>query len=72
MGRKNWLVANTLAVATASPVMYSIIETAKENGLHPYRYVKFLLKTLPSSTTGDLEELIVFVELSFLWLVLIL
>ena len=38
--------------------MYSIIETAIENGLHPYRYVEFLLKTLLGSTTNDLENLL--------------
>lgn len=58
MGRKNWLFANTPAGAAASSVMYSIIETAKENGLHPYRYVEFLLKTLPTSATSDLDKLL--------------
>jgi transposase len=48
MGRKAWLFANTPAGAKASSVMYSIIETAKENGLHPARYIEFLLETLPS------------------------
>lgn len=58
MGRKSWLFAATPAGAMANSVMYSIIETARENGLHPYRYVEFLLKTLPGSTTGDLESLL--------------
>jgi hypothetical protein len=38
--------------------MYSIIETAKENGLHPYHYVKFLLKTLPEAKTSYREALL--------------
>jgi hypothetical protein len=38
--------------------MYSIIETAKENGLHPYYYVKFLLESLPYATTGQVESLL--------------
>jgi hypothetical protein len=38
--------------------MYSIIETAKENGLHPFRYMEFLLETLPGATTADLESLL--------------
>ncbi len=33
-------------------------EEAKENGLHPQKYIEFLLKVLPSSTTGDLEKLL--------------
>jgi hypothetical protein len=58
LGRKNWLFANTPEGAYASSVMYSIIETAKENGLHPQKYIEFLLKVLPNSTTGDLERLL--------------
>jgi hypothetical protein len=48
MGRKNWLFANTPNGARANSVMYSIIETAKENGLHPYRYITYLLDVLPN------------------------
>ena len=33
MGRKNWLFSNTPAGAQSSAVIYSLIETAKENGL---------------------------------------
>lgn len=58
MGRKAWLFSCTPAGARASSVMYSILETAKDNGLHPYRYMEFLLKTLPTSTTSCLEELL--------------
>jgi len=56
MGRKAWLFSNTPNGANASSVMYSIIETAKENGLHPFQYVKFLLEELPGATTNDLES----------------
>ena len=56
MGRKAWLFSNTPAGARASSVMYSIIETAKENGLNPCRYLEFLLETLPSSTTSQLDS----------------
>lgn len=58
MGRKAWLFSNTPSGAEASSVMYSIIETAKENGLHPFRYMEFLLETLPGATTADLESLL--------------
>jgi hypothetical protein len=56
MGRKAWLFSNTPAGAEASSVMYSIIETAKENDLHPFNYIKFLLETLPTATTAELEN----------------
>ena len=37
MGRKNWLFSNTPAIDNSSAVIYSLIETAKENDLNPYR-----------------------------------
>jgi len=46
--RKNFLFANTQRGAKASAVMFSIIETAKENGLNPYEYLTFLLRQLPN------------------------
>ena len=59
MGRKAWLFSNTPDGAEASSVMYSIIETAKENGLHPFHYMKFLLETLPNmNTSGSIDELL--------------
>jgi transposase len=48
MGRKNWLFANTPAGAQSSAVSYSLIETAKENALDPYRYLMWVLKTTPA------------------------
>jgi len=38
--------------------MYSIIETAKENGLHPYRYMEFLLETLPNINIFAIDALL--------------
>lgn len=58
MGRKAWLFSNTPAGAKASSVMYSIIETAKENGLHPYRYLEFLLTVLLNSSMSNLDALL--------------
>lgn len=58
MGRKAWLFSTSPAGARASSVIYSIVETAKANSLHPYRYMEFLLEVLPSSTTSDLEMLL--------------
>ena len=47
MGRKNWLFANTPAGAQSSAVIYSLIETAKENKLDPYRYLLWVLESAP-------------------------
>ena len=58
MGRKAWLFSCTPDGAKASAILYSIMETAKENGLHPYQYIKFLLEKLPNSTTAELDSLL--------------
>ena len=48
VGRKNWLFADTPKGANASAAIYSIIETAKANGLNTYIYLKFLLEQMPN------------------------
>jgi transposase len=48
IGRKNWLFSNTPRGAQASATIYSIVETAKENGLNPFRYLTYLFETLPN------------------------
>lgn len=53
MGRKNWLFANTPGGARASSVIYSLIETAKENGLEPYRYLLWILRNAPALCQTD-------------------
>lgn len=45
--RKNFLFANTPAGATSSAVTFSIIQTAIENGLDPYKYLEFIFKEGP-------------------------
>jgi len=52
-GRKNWLFADTVAGAQASAVVYSIIETAKANGLNPYQYLWYLFTELPTFLTKN-------------------
>jgi transposase len=42
IGRKNWLFSNTPRGAQSSAITYSIVETAKENGLNPYQYLTYL------------------------------
>lgn len=39
VGRKAWLFADSSQGAKASAVCYSIVETAKLNGLEPYEYL---------------------------------
>ena len=47
--RKNFLFANTPRGAKASAVMFSLIETAKENGLDPFKYLVYVFKMAPNS-----------------------
>jgi len=58
LGRKAWLFATTPNGAKASSIVYSIIETAKENGLRPFQYIQYLLETLPNTTTSGLNALL--------------
>jgi len=47
IGRKNWLFSNTANGANASAVLYSLVETARANGLMPFDYLRRLLEELP-------------------------
>ncbi|MCK4261157.1 MAG: IS66 family transposase [Halanaerobiales bacterium] len=57
IGRKNWLFSNTAKGATASAVIYSIIETAKTNDLNPFYYLTYLFEQLPNIDSNNLELL---------------
>ncbi|WP_062060064.1 IS66 family transposase [Cellvibrio sp. OA-2007] len=56
IGRKNWLFSNTASGAKASAILYSVIETAKANGLNPVKYVELLLTEIPKRDSGDYLE----------------
>lgn len=59
IGRKAWLFANTETGAEASAAMYSLVETAKINGLEPYDYLCRLLTELPKANTHEqLQQLL--------------
>ena len=47
IGRKNWMFSNAACGANASAILYSLIETAKANGLTPFNYLIYLLEELP-------------------------
>jgi len=56
IGRKNWMFANSQAGAKASANLYSLIETAKANGLNPYEYLKRIFKELPNAQSVEQVE----------------
>ena len=47
LGRKNFVNIETDNGAKASAVMYSIVETAKANQIHTYKYLELLLTEIP-------------------------
>ena len=49
VGRKNWLFSDTPKGAKASAAIYSLVETAKANGLNVYAYLQHLLQYMPGS-----------------------
>lgn len=54
--RKNFLFANTPAGARSSAVIFSIIETAKENALNPFAYLAFLFHSLPNRADVPIDD----------------
>ena len=61
IGRKNSLFSDTVSGAKASSNLYSLIETAKANGLEPYTYLKKVFTELPkASCIEDIEALLPF------------
>jgi len=59
IGRKAWLFADTPSGATASARLYSLVETAKANGVEPWRYLEAIFTRLPTAATpADYEALL--------------
>ena len=62
IGKKNWVMIDTVAGAKASAIIYSVAETAKANGLKPYDYFEHLLTEIPKhlddKDRGFLEDLL--------------
>ena len=57
ISRKNFLFANTANGATGSSIIFSLIETAKENKLDPYRYLTHVLGLAPNLELEDDKEI---------------
>jgi len=52
IGRKGWLFSDTVAGAQASARLYSLVESAKANGLEPHAYLSHLFTELPKATSA--------------------
>lgn len=58
IGRRAWLFSDTPAGAEASARLYSMVETAKANGLEPYTWLLKVMRGLPEAIkSGNWEHL---------------
>lgn len=62
VGRKNWLFCDTRDGAMATTIVYSILESAKANGLNPEKYLRYILSVLPdrfaNNSNKDVSDLL--------------
>ena len=59
VGRKNWLFVEHPNRAEAGAKFYSLVETAKANGLEPYNYLRYIFEKLPlAQTDHDYRKLL--------------
>jgi transposase len=59
VGRKGWLFSDTVKGAVASANLFSIVETAKANGVEPHAYLSLLFAELPyAKVVEDFEKLL--------------
>lgn len=57
IGRKNSMFLGSARGAQSSAVIYSLVQSAKENGLVPQRYLNYLLEKLPLNDEKGIEQL---------------
>jgi hypothetical protein len=57
IGRKNWLFADSVKGARSSAVLYSIVESAKENKLKVFEYLTYLFEQLPNTKPAQIKYL---------------
>lgn len=55
-GRRVWLFANNPHGARASANLYSLVATARANGLEPFAYLSLLFERLPAADTVEARE----------------
>jgi transposase len=58
LGKSNWLFAGSLRAGQRAAVIMSLIQSAKLNGLDPYRYLKDVLERLPTQRASRIDDLL--------------
>ena len=56
IGRKNWLFSQTAKGASANADMYSLVETAKANGLDVFEYLSWLFRQITAANHNFTDE----------------
>lgn len=56
IGRKNWLFSQTAKGASASADMYSLVETAKANGLDVFEYLSWMFRQITAANQNFTDE----------------
>lgn len=56
ISRKNFLFCQTPKGAKASAITFSLIESAKANGLKPFDYLEHIFQHMPNATTSQLDD----------------
>jgi transposase len=52
-GRRVWVFCDSKVGATASANLYSLVMTARANGVEPFAYLSYVFEQLPSATTVE-------------------
>lgn len=56
IGRKNWLFAGSDQGGKNAAIIYSILETCKQNGINTFDYLKDVLTKLPSAKQSEIKN----------------
>jgi hypothetical protein len=56
VGRKAWMFCDSKVGATASANLYSLVMSARANGVEPFAYLEYLFERLPQATTVEMIE----------------
>jgi transposase len=57
LGRKNWLFCGSESGGQRAAVIYSLIETARRQGIEPFEYLRDVLERLPTHPADRIAEL---------------
>lgn len=58
IGRKNWLFAGSDKGGKNAAILYSLIETCKQNNVNTFKYFADILERLPTCLQRDIEQLL--------------